>query len=268
MIPVLTSGLARRIEEAEISALKSRLMAIREIPGNPMGVDIQSFGHATAFSVKGIPGPAFNTVRGLTSEDHLEIEPIVDFYKAKNIPVQVEITPVSTSPELFQSLARSGHYQHSFHSVFYRTELKEIRKAEPSITIRRLRESEFNLFAEIYVKGFGLPNSIKQGIAQNNQVLYPLDSWEFYLAMINGEAVGIGVMFIDNGIALLAASASLPQYRNMGVHQALMVERMREASKKEVGLLVGQASYASISANNMQKLGLRLAYTKAIWKES
>ena len=64
MTLVLNGGLVEAIEQSEVDVLHSRLTAIKGINGNPMGVDIQKFGNATAFSVKNIPGPSFNTVKG------------------------------------------------------------------------------------------------------------------------------------------------------------------------------------------------------------
>lgn len=60
----VTKELAELVDKAEMDALLSRLKAIQGIEGNPMGAEIEYFGSATAFSVKHIPGPAFNVVKG------------------------------------------------------------------------------------------------------------------------------------------------------------------------------------------------------------
>lgn len=267
MVSVLTEDLARRIEVSEIDGLKSRLSAIQSLPGNPMGVEITDFGHATAFIAKGIPGPAFNTIRGLTSEDIQEIDRILDYYKDKNIPAQFEITPASSSEELLFTLAKKGFYQKGFHSVLYGEAKGVIGGQDQSISIRKLKADEFGLFADLYVKGFGLPSFIREGIAQNNQVLYSHGAWDFYMASYHNEPAGIGVLFTHNGMATLAASSVIPEYRNRGIHRALIIERIIEAWNKQVEFIVGQAKFASTSANNMERLGLRVAYTKTIWGE-
>lgn len=265
MVHVLTKELARRIEVSEIDGLKSRLSAIQLLPGNPMGIDIRQFGRATAFIARGIPGPAFNTIRGLTSKDIQELEGVLEYYKENNTSVQLEIAPGSSSEDLLRTLAEKGLCQKGFHSVLYGDSMDLIEEVDPSITVRKLNADEFDLFADLYVRGFGLPNFIKQGIAQNNQVLYPLDSWSFYVAMVDNVPAGIGVLFIQNGIATLSASTTVPEYRRKGVHRALILERAKEAINRNVDYIVGQATFASISSNNMERLGLRIAYTKGIW---
>ncbi|GGA77812.1 GNAT family N-acetyltransferase [Ornithinibacillus halotolerans] len=267
MIHVLTSELARKIEESEIEALQSRLTAIKEIPGNPLDAEIVQFGNATAFTIKGIPGPSFNTVRGITSNDMAEVDDILTYYKERGIPIQFELTPASTNSKLMELLATKGLYQHKFHSVLYGIDKDIHYDKNSSIIIRKLAEDEFDLFAEIYARGFGLPNIIKAGIAQNNKILHSLDAWDFYIALMNEKPVGIGVLFVANGVATLAASATLPEHRNNGVHQALLQERVKDAKDKGANLIVGQAKFASTSSNNMERMGLKLAYTKSIWVE-
>lgn len=80
---VVNKELVYTLEKSEIDALFSRLTAIKEIDGNPMDVEIQRFGNATAFSVKNIPGPSFNVVKGLKEGDEKYIDMIIDYYEKK-----------------------------------------------------------------------------------------------------------------------------------------------------------------------------------------
>src|SRR5699024_11042034 len=119
MSHVLTEQLARRIEQSEIEALKSRLTAIKEIEGNPMDVKIKKFGDATAFSVKNIPGPSFNTVKGISGNEVEYIDRILAFYDEREIPARFEITPAHASTELFGALSEKGYNQCGFHTALY-----------------------------------------------------------------------------------------------------------------------------------------------------
>ena len=265
MSRVLNNDLAFRIEQSEVDALHSRLSAIQGLSNNPMDVHIEKFGNAAAFTVKKIPGPSFNTVKGLADGDEEYIDDIVDFYNKRNIPARFELTPAHASPDLLNLLSKKGFYQRDFHTALYTTALSSQESKESGIGIRKLKRDEFDLFAEIYIKGFGLPDFVKQGIAQNNAILYDHENWVFYLALVEDEPAGIGVIFVKNGIATLAAASTMPHLRNKGVHQALINRRLKHAAISECKLAVGQAKYASISQNNMERAGLNIAYTKAIW---
>ncbi len=263
---VMKSDLANKLDGAETDALISRLTAIKERNGNPIGIEIGKFGHATAFFSRNIPGPSYNLVKGLRDGDEEAVDEIIRFYSEKEIPVRLELTPSYSSAALMKFLHSKGFYQCDFHTTMY---------AEPSvltdcpinsaIEIRRLKKHEFNLFGEIYTKGFGLPDFLKSGVAENNVILYENKYWRFYLASVGNEPAGIAVLFMKDGFASLAAAATLPEFRAKGVHSALIQARIYQALTDQCKFITGQAKFGSVSQNNMEKSGLKIAYTKAIW---
>ncbi|CAM5215657.1 N-acetyltransferase domain-containing protein OS=Ureibacillus acetophenoni OX=614649 GN=SAMN05877842_106195 PE=4 SV=1 [Ureibacillus acetophenoni] len=268
MTTVVNINLARTLEQAEIDMLTSRLTAIQNIKENPMGIEIQTFGHATAFSAKNIPGPSFNTVKGLRAGDEPYVEAIIDYFHQKNIPILFELTPANTSKELLTYLNKLGFYQIDFHTTLYKHLSMEDclnPQLDSDITIRKLNENEFDLFGEIYTKGFQMPDFLAGGVAANNKILYSNPQWTFYLAMIGERPVGIGVLFEKDQVATLSAATTLPEERNKGIQSALIQQRMIEAIHNENNLIVGQAKFGSVSQNNMERATMKIAYTKAIW---
>lgn len=267
MTVVVNKELGFRLENAEIDALCSRLTAIQGISGNPMGVEIQKFGDATAFSVTNIPGPSFNTVKGLTANDEKYVEKIIRFYKEKEIPVRFELTPAHVSPDLLTYLNTLGFYQLDFHTSLYKgtDSMLSEEKVEPQISIRELEIDEFDAFAEIYTNGFQMPSFLQNGVAQNNKILYNNPNWTFYLASIDNVPAGVGVLFIKDRIATLAAAATVPSLRKNGIQSALIKKRIHQAYLEQCDLIAGQAKFGSTSQTNMEKAGMKIAYTKAIW---
>lgn len=263
---VINKKMAEVIEQAGTDSLVSRLTAVRERPGNPMGVEIRKFGNATAFSVKNIPGPGFNTVQGLKDEDLPFVDEIVEFYQEKDIPIRFELTPAHVSSKLLSYLHQIGFYQSGFNSTLCMSLPQQpIAMRSSTVSIRKFKRDEFDVFADLYVKGYELPESIKEGTRLNNEILGEHEDWSYYLASIENEPAGIGVAFMKNGIVTIAAAATLPRFRNKGVQTALIKERLNQAQLKHCTLAVGQARFGSISQNNMERVGMRIAYTKAFW---
>lgn len=255
------------LEQAEIQTLTSRLNAIQTIQGNPMGVHQLVKGATHAFAVKHIPGPAFNTVRGLNETDLSHIEEIFRLYENLSINFRIEITPPSSSELLFRKLAEMGFYQSGFHASFI-GEVKDLKKSiPPTLEIRSLKKDEFDLFASIYVAAFELPTFIQDGIKQNNEVLFEIPGWEFYVAYKQEVPVGIAVLHVQGELATLAAAATLPGYRNTGVQSGLLQKRIDVAIEKGARYITSEATYGSGSHRNMERAGLKLAYTKAIWSK-
>lgn len=266
---VLDIDLAKKLEASEIHTLESRLNGIQSINGNSMEAQIKAFGHATAFSVKNIPGPAYNTVKGLSAVDVKYIPAIIDYYKQSDISFRFEISPSHSSPELLRALSEHGYFQESFHTTLY-TSLKDIGyedcyNTNNEIIIRPLREEEFHIYAEIYTQAFQMPSFLINSVEKNNSILCNNKNWEFYLAEFDNETAGVAVLFIDNQIGNLAVAATLPQFRNNGIHTELIKYRIKRAISNNCDYIVGQAAFGSISQQNMQKVGLNIAYTKAIW---
>ena len=114
---------------------------------------IQRFGNATAFSVKNIPGPSFNTVKGLKDGDEKVVCDIIDYYYDREIPVRFELTPAHTSPAFLTYLSEAGFYHTDFQTTLYAGLSSEIKPIDPKITLRRLKKNEFKLICRNICKG-------------------------------------------------------------------------------------------------------------------
>ncbi|WP_257351225.1 GNAT family N-acetyltransferase [Pseudalkalibacillus decolorationis] len=267
---VLSKENAVLIEQSEIDTLEDRLKAVKEIKGNPMGVEIRKFRNAFVFSVKNIPGPSFNTVKGISNNDVEDIDSILDFYLERDIPARFELTPANSTTDLLRTLSKKGYFHSGFHTALYRNlnvDLILNKELNSSIRIEEIKKDEFDTFGEIYTKGFNMPSFLKEHVTENNKVLDDKDNWTFYVASVEGEPAGVGVLFVKNGIGTLAASATVPELRNKGVQSALINKRIETAIKLNCNLIVGQAAYGSVSQKNMERAGMKIAYTNAIWEE-
>ncbi|WP_242270615.1 GNAT family N-acetyltransferase [Bacillus cereus group sp. BfR-BA-01310] len=265
MNTIMTFDIAKEIESAEIDMLSSRLKALQAIAENPMQVQIEKFGSATAFSSKVISGPTFNTVKGITFTNTNEIDEIISYYRSLQITCRFEITPAQATTELFQYLSQKGFFQSSFHTTLYNKPRQNSSPLPSNILVRKLKENEFHTFADIYVRGFNMPSFTKDGVRQNNEILYNQQGWHFFIAEVQNIPASIGVIYINKGIASLAASATLPEFQCKGCHTALIQKRIETAIATNCHLIVGQTRFGSSSQNNMERAHLKIAYTKSIW---
>ncbi|WP_223702230.1 GNAT family N-acetyltransferase [Sutcliffiella deserti] len=257
------------VEQSEIEALEDRLMRVKGMNNNAMGVEMKRFGNAMAFSVKNIPGPSFNTVKGISDENIGDIDEIIDFYTSREIPARFEVTPAYATEELFRKLSQIGFFQSGFYTSLYRSLASEEKVAadeQPSsIVLEKLAETNFNIFGEIYTNGFGMPTALTDYITANNRVLAKSTNWTFYMARAKGEPAGVGVLFRKNDVATLAASTTIPSYRNNGVHTALIQKRIQQAVDTGCQFIMGQAAFGSASHRNMERAGMKIAYTNTVW---
>ena len=267
MKEVVTKKLAKWIEDIETDAIYSRLSRIERVTDNPMGVEIRKYGNATAFTVQNIPGPAFNKVKGMMDEDLSFLNDMIDFYKEKGIPARFEITPAHATSTLYSALTNLGYFHTNFLTNLYANpqKLSSYENENQSISIREFKAEEFDLFAQLYLAAFEMPAFLQKDIANNNHVLHDSLEWKFYLACYQDNPAGIGVLFLGEKGAYLAAAGTIPEYRNKGIQRALIHHRLKEAKQRDCTLITGQANFGTSSQNNMERAGLKIAYTKSVW---
>ena len=267
---VLTKDNMKIVEQSEIDALEDRLIRVKSMNDNAMGVELKRFGNAMAFSVKNIPGPSFNTVKGISGENIDDLDEIVEFYTSRGIPARFEVTPGNASTDLFRKLSTKGFFQNGFHTALYRplpAGEAAMSGGDTTVQIEEISLENFDIFGELYTRGFGMPAAFKDYVTANNKVLAESDNWTFYLACVGGEPAGIGVLYVKNDVATLAASATVPELRKKGVQTALIQKRMQLAVDEGCKYLVGQAAFGSVSNKNMERAGLKVAYTNAVWEK-
>ncbi|MCZ8520418.1 MULTISPECIES: GNAT family N-acetyltransferase [Paenibacillus] len=238
--------------------------------------------------MKGIPDPYFNSGRGLTNEglgsnESLdELDSILAFYAEHGAACRLDIVPWDTGAELLGALAERGYVHYGFHASLYvplhasshtsvsgpdRGQVNRIASRPERISVRPLGSDEFSLFGDIYVAAFGMPDFLREAVAANNRILCDRPGWHFYLASYDGQPAAVGVLHVKDGAGSLAAAATLPSFRERGCQSALIAERLEEAARQACGLVVGQARFGSGSHANMERSGMRTAYTKALWRK-
>lgn len=266
-LPVINEQLAKRLTACETEYLASRIRSIGERDGNPEGVEIAQFGHTSAFYVQTMPWGLFNSVKGFSHGDAAQLEGIIAFYRSRNRAFQLDINPAGSHPEMLRQLTEQGLYQDSFHSVLYGLPSAELPELPSSIKIRQIEtEADFDLYAGIHCIGAGMDLVHKHHFANNNIGLLHRPGWKMFLAAWDGEPAAVAVMHIGSDrIASLTLAATAPAFRRKGLQTALLLRRMHEAHKANCELVVAQAAFGSSSQNNMERVGLQMAWTRAVW---
>jgi len=259
--------LVKDIQTSETEYMVDRMLAIQERENNPEGVELQQFGNACCIFSKTMPWPAFNTVKGITSEDIAYLDQIINFYRTRDRKAQFEIVPSLTDQELLSNLANRGFYQSGFHTSLYTEPSSCKLDKKVHIRINELQEDQFELYATIHCRGTGLSDQGISSVAANNKVLYSRPGWKYYIAYLGEEPAAVAVMYMHKGIASLTFAATLPQYRNKGLQSSLLQRRMDDAQQNNCRLLVGQCSFLSQSHRNMERIGMKVGYIRTTWTE-
>ena len=76
----------------------------------------------------------------------------------------------------------------------------------------------------------------------------------------------VALLHMQDQIATLVAAATVPQFRGRGCQTALLQQRIVDAADAGCTLLVTQTRVGTASQRNMERAGMRVAYTSTIWR--
>lgn len=267
---MISELLVDAMEKSEIHYMTDRMRAISEREGNPEGIEIKHFGDAIAFYSRTMPWGLFNNVKGLIEERH--VADLLQFYDERNREPQLHIIPGKANPAVLKALHAAGYYQSGFHTTMY-CEAREPVVTESDfeaegLTVRELQADELDIYAEIHCVATGLSLDGKSAVAENNRVLFVRPDWRYYIAFYHNIPAAVAVMHMQDGIASLTFAATLPQYRNNGLQNKLLLQRINDAYRQGCELVVGQCAYCSTSHRNMERAGMSIGYTRATWSKA
>src|SRR5436190_21354820 len=92
-----------------------------------------------------------------------------------------------------------------------------------------------------------------------------LPGWHLYLALLDGIPRGVGLMTSREEIGYLAIATTLHEFRRRSCERALIQHATRHARSLGCEIICGQCPVGSPSGRNFERIGMRLAYQKAIW---
>ncbi|HEY1265554.1 MAG TPA: GNAT family N-acetyltransferase, partial [Terriglobales bacterium] len=76
-------------------------------------------------------------------------------------------------------------------------------------------------------------------------------------------ACGAGLLIPEHGIVSLSGAGTLERYRRRGLQTALLQARMATAARKGIEYAVIVTQGGTTSQRNAERLGFRVAYSKA-----
>jgi len=257
--------LARRLEEAEAFAAEAYVRQLARLrPGADVAVEEVAGGRAV-FAGAGSPLTETKAIglHGPVTEADLDRMEAVFFGRGE--PSRVVVCPLADT-SLVAGLGRRGYRLSGFENILTLPLGRDDPKPPPSpgIEVRAVDSGEAELYARVVATNFVEPGESADGVMELTAVMLGVEHASCFLALIDGEPVGGGAVLIHEGLALLAGAATLPAFRNQGVHAALHHARLAFAIRSGCNLAAQGALPGSTSQRNAERRGLRVAYTRAL----
>jgi hypothetical protein len=261
-IPLPTPELVARMVAAERQCMTDWLQALADLPDNPFGIAIKSFGQATALVCRAIPAQVYNRVFGLTVEDRDHIPAIIDLYEQHGVSPVFDLNPYAippywVEPNIFPALIRHGFSHGAFHQLLYGLPTTDCPALPSDIMIRVVESEDADTFAHVYEQVWGGSGSVRALIGHPR--------FRCYLAYVAGMPAALGILHIANGVGSMANGLTVPSMRGRGCQTALLHRRIADAARAGCDLLVSQCMPGVTSQNNQLRVGFQIAGSKAWW---
>ena len=230
--------------------------------GGPAGVRLERFGPVTAAVTPSRPDLDFmNRIHGLPEEPEV-LDDVLALYRAEGIRPWVELPP--GSDRLASRLADEGARPLIAVTILYAVPFAQ--EPAPGVELRRVGRDEVLQFARVHLEGHGVPAELIEVDAPAFAASVGREDMIQYLARVNGEDAGAGVLFFHDGDATLANASTVERFRRRGVQTALVAQRLTDAAEAGAGLITTLTAFGSGSQRNMERAGLQVAYTRTVWR--
>jgi len=195
-----------------------------------------------------------------------DLDRVEQFYRSHQAPAQVDVCPL-TDPGLLELLKQRKYWFTEFNNVLYR-------RLEPGdaafagldqVTIRPGQSDEDLAFAAVVERSFFPEGGGPADLTGMLTLLFQMEGAVTLMAEVESTlaACAAGLVIPEHRIIALFGAGTILQFRRRGLQTALLRARMAIAAKAgcEYAVIVTQGG--TTSQRNAERLGFRLAYSKA-----
>lgn len=201
--------------------------------------------------------------------DEAMLDTVEAFYQELGMPAQVEVSTLA-DPSLIEGLGARGYRLTRFFHKLIRPLTPEDAGLEPPPGVQVLPITPDSPEAEVWVE------TVARGFAPDET--QPLDElslrWtrlalhlphvRLFLALVGDEPAGGGAMVLHSGLASLFSTSTRAALRRRGVQHALLHARLAAAAAAGGEAVHVMTLPGNASQHNVERVGFRLAYGKAV----
>ena len=222
------------------------------------------------------PRSPMNKVIGLGFDRPLDLNALREIenrWRERDEPVRIELSTL-TDPAIAGELSDRGYRLRGFENVLARR-LDDLPgpAAFRDIAIDLVGKDDVSAWFDVAVDSFANMDGTgsvaddtlsREELARSLADLLGGMAYSRYLARIDGQPVGEAALHVDDRLALLAGSGTLPAYRGRGVQKALVQRRLHDARDAGCDFAVVVTAPGSRSQDNVMRRGFELLYSRAI----
>lgn len=261
--------LARQLEQTEGNACLDFARARKQL--QPESSVAWDFGHGAIAVFDGADSPLTQSfgLGVMEPRDHeASLDFMEDFFFSRQVPAHHEVSPFA-GVAVMESLCRRGYKPVEMSSVLYQTAQKGEPASSPGVHVHCIHSGEAELWGQTSADAWsGEHPEFREFLLDMGRLSTNRERTYCFLGTLHGKPAATAILYVHDGVALFAGSATLPAMRRNGLQAALLSARKQLACELGCKLFMMVAEPGSGSQRNAERNGFRIAYTRMKWQLS
>jgi len=196
------------------------------------------------------------------------IAEIIQHFTSRGLPAAIYVSPACTPGDLPSRLLERGFVQQEEEEAWLAFDgllSFELPPLPSKASIRRITPDEIPVFAEVFVRAFGMPADLAPYMAQVMQPSAGLPGIYHYLATVDGRPVGTCSLACYERFGILGSAGVLPAFRKRGAATGLVIRAMTEAQQQGVDTVILQTTADRPLERLLRISGFSRAFTRSCY---
>jgi hypothetical protein len=198
------------------------------------------------------------------------IDEVVGYFKSRELPAVIMLSPACTPADLPQRLEARGFVRQETDEAWMVLEgLQKARvpKIDKSVTVKRVENQEdVTTFAEVMTGAYDMPSDWIPFLAQMLEPTITVPGFAHYVAFVKGVPAATLTLMRHGPYVTIGSGGVLPQYRGTRTIYNMAVEVLSEARRQGVETVVGQTSLGPKFERYLRIGGFKLAFRRTEYK--
>jgi len=208
--------------------------------------------------------------RTTTEKTDSLIDEVVDFFKAKELPAIIMVSPACTPDDLLQRLETRGFTCQETDEAWMVLEKLQsftVPKVDKSVTVKRVENKEdVAAFSEIMTRAYDMPSDWIPFLTQMLEPTITVPGFSHYLAFVKDAPVATLTLMRYKNYVTMGSAGVLPEYRGTRTMYNLAAEVIAEAKREDIDTIVIQTSLGPKFERYLRIVGFKLAFRRTEYK--
>ncbi len=193
------------------------------------------------------------------------IDEVVAYYRARDLPPTIFVSPACTPPDLAARLLARGFSRHEGAEAWMVLDdiwAIELPRPSPQIEVREIEAAEALTAAQMFMTAFEMPLDMAPLMAQLIAPSVGLAGVHHYLAFSDGEPVGTCSLICYQTFGVLGSAGVVPSQRGSGTATNLTVRAVLDARQDGVRTLMLQTAAGTLLERFLRISGFKTAFIR------